>query len=419
MEGKTVRSVFGKNERYVVLSYLSVNHALTHAALIAISPLIPFILESGIGLTIDRALTFAGISLLSYGLGSIPAGYLSDRAGNFKVMLAGVTLTAFSSIGLYFTRNQEEMIAFLVLLGFAAALYHPPGLSLISQSFKKGRGTAMGIHGAIGNVGQIATPVVAVVVAQAYSWQAFYILLAVFAAILMVVTVVFIVSGTEKRVEITEYSEASMKLDALGYHSELRSIFTITLANIMILLAFTSIYYQGTVYILPTYIVNVLLTSKETSGYLTSVMLTSGAVGALVGGRLEDRLGIRKPLIALTALSAASFVPILFASSVEMLALGLVALGFGFFSAQPLTNSLIAEVSAKHVRGFYYGITFLTRDGMGIIPLAIMGYIAMEYSIGGAMYVSVAFAIVALASTFFIAERPSPKKLEKQMPPQA
>jgi Mg/Co/Ni transporter MgtE len=88
----------------------------------------------------------------------------------------------------------------------------------------------------------------------------------------------------------------------------------------------------------------------------------------------------------------------------------LVALGFAFFSTQPLTNSLIAEVSDKEVRGFYYGVTFLTRDGLGIIPLILMGSITISFGIGAAMYVSLLFAVLALVSTFFISEGLSKNK---------
>jgi len=398
-----------KRESYFILSYLSINHALTHAALIAIAPLLPFIIESGLDISIDRGLLFAGISLLSYGLGSIPAGYLADRAGNFKVILLGVCLTTFSCLGLYFSSTQNEILLYLTILGFASALYHPPGLSLLSQSYKIGRGSAMGIHGAVGNFGQILTPIIAVLLAQVYFWQAFYLLLAIFAFFLTIGAVFFIMRKTEERIDedISDKKEKkteNLENKNLEYKNKAKGIFTNTLANIMLLLAFTSLYYQGTIYILPTYIVNVLHASKETSGYLTSLLLGAGAIGSIIGGKLEEKFGIKRPLCILTAIALFSFIPITL-HSFEFLTLGLVALGFAFFSTQPLTNSLIAEVSEKDVRGFYYGVTFLTRDGLGIIPLIIMGSVITSFGLGAAIYVSLVFAIFALVSTFFISEK--------------
>ncbi|MEM2899525.1 MAG: MFS transporter, partial [Thermoplasmata archaeon] len=390
-----------KKESYLILSYLSINHALTHSALIAFAPLLPFIIESGIGLSIDRGLLFAGISLLSYGLGSIPAGYLADRVGNFKILLIGVFLTTFSCLGLYFSRSQDEILVYITVLGFASALYHPPGLSVLSQAFKVGRGSAMGIHGAVGNLGQILTPIIAVLLAQKFFWQSFYLFLAVFAFLLCIVAVFFILSKTKERIDEVKRERSNKRNNNIEYNSKAKGIFTSTLANIMLLLAFTSLYYQGTIYVLPTYIVNVYHASKETSGYLTSLLLAAGVLGSIVGGKVEDKFGIKKPLFILTFVALFSFIPISL-HSFELLIFGLVALGFAFFSTQPLTNSLIAEVSEKEVRGFYYGVTFLTRDGLGIIPLLLMGTVSNMFGIGAAIYVSLLFAVLALVSTFFI-----------------
>ncbi|MFN2367866.1 MAG: MFS transporter, partial [Desulfurivibrionaceae bacterium] len=154
----------------------SFSHFITHGYM----TLLPAVL---IVITAEHSLSFTEIGIIAnigyflYGLGSFPAGYLSDKFGSKRMLTVGVAGMAVSSILVGLTPGAAAFAVTYAMLGIFASIHHPAGLSLIARRVNTRRGKALGLHGVMGNVGLFMTPLVASYGVKFFgTWRAAYII---------------------------------------------------------------------------------------------------------------------------------------------------------------------------------------------------------------------------------------------------
>ncbi len=59
-----------------------------------------------------------------------------------------------------------------------------------------------------------------------------------------------------------------------------------------------------------------------------------------------------------------------------MLTVAVTTFGFCFLLLMSVVNATIADVTPPQVRGTFFGITFLTRDGIGAFAPLFVGFVA-------------------------------------------
>ena len=137
-----------EREQTLAILGTSLSHLLSHAFILAIPVIIPFLklgyAEGGI---------LAGVLFVTYGLTQLPSGWISDKIGERLVLLIYLTISGAGSVVMIFINSFTLLLPIVAVIGLAGGLYHPVGLSLISKVFKEKRGRAMGIHGVSGSVG--------------------------------------------------------------------------------------------------------------------------------------------------------------------------------------------------------------------------------------------------------------------------
>ena len=103
-------------------------------------------------LSYDELVDLWFIGSLLVGLGSIPAGWLSDkwsRSGMIAVMFIGLGL---ASILCGLSGNKVMLMMSLSLLGLFCSIYHPAGISWV-VNMSKNTGEALGFNNIFGGVG--------------------------------------------------------------------------------------------------------------------------------------------------------------------------------------------------------------------------------------------------------------------------
>jgi MFS family permease len=152
---------------------------------------------------------------------------------------------------------------------------------------------------------------------------------------------------------------------------------------------------------LPTYLrTERHLSVLNTSGYL-AVLIFGSFCGYLTGAYLADRIGRR--LTFLVFAIGATLVVIGYTTApfgdAAMLVLGF-PLGFfasGVFSAQ---GSFYAEQFPTRVRGIGQGFTYNVGRAVGALFPALVGFLAVRLTLGGAIgiFAASAFAVMAVAA---------------------
>ncbi len=383
----------------------STAHFLTHGYM-TLLPAVLVVLTGIEGLSFFEIGIIGTIGYMLYGVGSIPAGILTDKYGAKMMLSLGVfgmavtsILVGISPVGWFFA------IAY-ALFGLSASIYHPSGLSLIARHVEK-KGRALGLHGVMGNLGITLAPLFAALMVMVFnSWRAAYI---VFGFIGIGFAYVIQKTKVENEHDLTLVYVREMarfkktkttKTDSSGNKTRTIPVALLLLYLGCILFGFI---YRGSITYFPTLFqqeinyISSQLPPKPTvlAGLLTSIVLSFGMIGLWFTGQIVDK--VKRPE-AIQVAVLAIVVPFLYliSKSTDMTVVIYSAIfSLVFFGWQPLQNTLIAKYTSKGSHGIGYGINFFLIMGVGSVATAAGGYLTDEH---GAYSVYSLLAIIAVIS---------------------
>lgn len=366
------------NDRNVV-KFTALAHALFHTYELSI-PLFIGVWMADFDASAALVGTVVGAGYALVGLGAPVSGVLSDRFGSRRLIsLSMVGMGAgFALVSL--ADGVVVLGAAMLVWGAFASLYHPAGLSLISRSAEE-RGTVFAYHGAGGNVGTAAGPLVTALLLLSVDWQLAVGLLAVpaFVAALLGSRVEFDAVGGD------DTASVSLGAELRRTAAESRALFgaAFTVAFVAILLYGT--YYRGLLTFLPDVLaespslVPVALFGREIdpAQYVYTGLLTVGIAGQYVGGRLTDRVPSTTTFVAAFATLAGLAVafPVVRTVGVVPLVAVCLALGFVVYGTAPVYQVVIAEHAAADAHGRSYGFTYLAMFGVGAAGASVAGIV--------------------------------------------
>ncbi|HZU89429.1 MAG TPA: MFS transporter, partial [Stellaceae bacterium] len=150
---------------FKAVTLVSSAHMVGHFQALVLPPLFPFLKPRlGIGFVeLGLALTVYAVATI---LAQLPMGWLADRFGSRRLLIAGLCLggTAIGSIG--FFHSYRWFLAAAALNGVANAVYHPADYAILSARVTPARiGRAFSIHTFAGFLGTAAAPPVMLLLA--------------------------------------------------------------------------------------------------------------------------------------------------------------------------------------------------------------------------------------------------------------
>ncbi len=150
---------------------LSVNHGFNEFFSIIIPPLFPFLVpELGIGYS--QASLLVVVFFLTYSIFQLPAGRLGDIYDARLLLVAGQLGLSIGIALVAFAPTFPLMLVGMVIAGIGGSTYHPIGMAVISDvESEQTHGRSMGIHGMIGVLGPVASPVVMSAIAVIAGWR--------------------------------------------------------------------------------------------------------------------------------------------------------------------------------------------------------------------------------------------------------
>jgi MFS family permease len=344
------------------------------------------------------------VGYLMYGVGSIPAGILTDKFGPKRMLSLGVLSMAVTSILVGISPVGWFFAIAYALFGLAASIYHPSGLSLIAHHVEK-KGKALGIHGIMGNLGITIAPLFAALMVMVFdTWRAAYI---VFGLIGLVFAYAMLNIKVENEPDLSIQSLKEMfefrKNKSAEARAEEDNIITIPVALLLLYVGCVlfGFIYRGSITYFPTLFqqeidyISSQLPPKPTvlAGLLTSIVLSFGMIGLWLSGYLTDK--VKRP----EAVQIGVFVliiPLLYmiSESTDMtIVIYSAVFSLVFFGWQPLQNALIAKYTTKKSHGIGYGVNFFLIMGVGSFATAAGGYLTDEH---GAYAVYSMLAIIAV-----------------------
>jgi MFS family permease len=399
-------------DKAILLAFLTGAHFMVHVMLVAYNAITVEVGdEFGLTTNAQRLLPIT-MTLFIYGAVAVATGYLADRYDALKMLTVGIAIATAASFGIAGSINYWMLLLFMGVLGVGLGFYHPVGLSYISKVFgPKNRGKALGINGIGGNTGWLLSPIATASIAVAFGWRWAYVAWGVLGLAFIILVLYLFGSGTltgndqveegperegrrkrrssngkvdRKRLE-AESEETVAPTSAADYKVSLRRLLTFLALVVMLITIFRGFYFHGLTDTLPTFLQvekPELLVSDDPgvklilAGGFLSLLYMMGIIAEPLGGWIKDRYEARRPIFFASLANAGSLVLIIYASTPFMLTLGVTTFGFCFLLLMSVVNATIADVTPPQVRGTFFGITFLTRDGIGAFAPLFVGFVA-------------------------------------------
>ncbi|QZA88555.1 MFS transporter [Salinarchaeum sp. IM2453] len=361
-----------------LVKFTSLSHALFHGYELSIPLFIGFwITEMNTSAAMLGTIVAIGYGLI--GLGGPVMGVLADHYNSKHLILLSATGMGTGFALLSTAQNLYMLTIAIVIWGVCASVYHPAGLSVISRSAEN-RGMVFAYHGAGGNIGTAAGPILTIVMLVFLDWQTAALILSIPAFLTTVI-------GFRMTIHTGNISETSLR-------SEFRNTIgtVVTIFNVVFILAFLSvilygIYYRGLLTFLPEVLsdldtgftlgVSAGQEVFDTGQLMYTVLLTVGIFGQYVGGRLTNH--VSSSLAFAGALASLGFLGFFFPvayhfGAISMLVVSLL-IGFVMYGTAPIYQVVIADYSPSESHGISYGLTYLAMFGVGATGASLAGIV--------------------------------------------
>lgn len=352
-----------------ILVLVSAAHGVTHVYS-ALFPLIYPIIQRDWAISYTALGVMVGATSFASGLLQLVFGFVG-RALPRNVVLGLGNLGLALTTGLTgLTTGFAAFTGLRFLAAVANAPQHPVGNSLIADRYPRdGRGTALAVNFAGGNLGTLVVPLIAVALIEAVGWQGTLWLFAIPGIVVgLCLMIVLDDRGRTSSAEIRDASVVRQLLQVVRY------------PNVTLLMATSSIAAGGRglgvqVTVVPLYLANQLGLPAATVGVLYTALLAGAVVGPMGAGRLSDWLGRKTVLVVTLVLAAASTVPFALALplAVPMLAVVLFVMGVFAFTESPLIQSFLADCAPAGERDVLFGFYFAWTFAVGAVWLALIG----------------------------------------------
>ena len=366
-------------EERKILGLTTSSHSLVHMYEGVLPPLIPLLVGE---FSTDYFHLGIVVTVFSYafGLGSLPAGYLSDRVGPRRLITLYLFGAGFFSVCILPVGSLLTYGILMGLIGLFCSTFHPASNTLISHGIRE-KGRAFGINGIAGSLGIAIVPALSAWIGSAIVWKAPHVIFGLLGIGLGFFSMT-IPKWPVRKGSVGVGKEAEAGLSKISY---LNLIVFFTSA------AALGLTYKGIMTFLPTYMgqnVHLSFFKLDTvaiGGTIATIALLSGAVGQYVAGRLVD--SYRPEKLYLGAVVFGTIFVFLMAKGLNIfLVVSAIFYSFFYFSTQPIQNYLLTQYLPENRQGIGFGIHFFLTFGVGSTAAAVCGYLADHFGLESVFY---------------------------------
>lgn len=361
-----------------ILFFTCAAHALTHVYMVTYSAVL-VVMGQDFGGDITDYVT---ISLVLFGLGSLPASWLGERLGEKRLLVAFFALSALGGTIVGLAHGLTQLSVGMAFLGLGTSIFHPVGNTFIAKGIRL-PGRAMGVNGLWGSFGEAFGPIFAAGIASIphLSWRWAYLILTLPTlglGIWLAVTPMNLPRGSER-----------------GRLPRIAPVLWVLLAAMMC----GGFQFWIVKTMLPTYVEaetsRALLPDTLRGGALTAVIYLVGGFGQLISGRIVHNREGRGLYVLIFLVS----VPLIFAvgklSGASLLVTACV-MAVLMFAAQPVENVLLARFAPPGWASLLFGFKFTLAFGFGGLGASLSQRVRAAYGLGEVFTAAAAFTAAAM-----------------------
>jgi MFS family permease len=356
--------------RWVILGVLWLTLLVSYFDRVAIAAALPF-MSRDLGMSPSIAGLVSGALLLSYTVVQVPAGYLSDRFGQRRIIAAAILWwTVFSVLTGAVTGSVLALLAVRFLMGVGEGFHPPPLWRILANWFAPGRRSLpLALMLTALTLGPAIAPLIALPVVATWGWRwVFYV-----TAVPGLITVVLVVRLLRDGPRHADMTVRTAPPPAAAQRRSWRVPH--------IWLTFAAFFFFGFVLYglmgwLPTYLITYRGMQLSGAGMLSATPYLAGTVGLLVGAWVCERWfnHLRRRFIALGYLAtAACIVATVLSPTAALFAVFLTLAGFFLYSGLGPFWSVPMDIVAPHEVGMWLGFINMGTQIAGFVGPIVIG----------------------------------------------
>jgi predicted MFS family arabinose efflux permease len=338
---------------------------------------------------------------ITVALGTLPLSLLADRWSAVKSLFLMALVWSCATVACAFAATYEHLLAARALVGLGEAAYGSVGAALLAGIFPtRLRSTVMGAFLAAALVGSVAGLVLGGVVAQAWGWRAGF---GIAGAPGLLLALLFLLVAHEPRTEalpVAPGARTRLRGAARAIAGQLatRTVIVTCVGAGLQLVALSALYAW-----LPSYFNRYYGLSPADAGVRASLIVLTGAPGAIVASLAADRLRERFARARLyVPATAALFTAIFMSAAFGLLPPGpmqfalIVAGGFTLTGTIGPVPAAVVDVVHPSIRATAAAMLALIQNLFGLAGGPLLGgMLSDRYGLGIAMAVVPLFCLLA------------------------
>ncbi len=387
------------------IAFLNVAHSLDHFVLL-IYPTVVIGLEVVYRRPYSELIALSSTAFVSFGIFSLPAGWLADRWSRRNMMAAFYLGCGASLIAVALSPNLFVLSAAMFALGMFASIYHPVGMAMLIEA-SQARGRTLAFNGVCGNLGVSLAAGVSALLATWFGWRAAFLAPA---AVAIATGVLYLWLTPDDG----HHAKSRKSVPAVRLTPRL----AVMLFGLFIAIALTA----GTTFNLLTIALPKIVDERLAEhvplllvGGIATAVLVCGGLAQLCVGRLVERF---QPHVLFAVITALGFLGNLWAAYADGAALMIaLAVAVAAIYGQVTVNDIVlARYTADAWRGRVYAVRyFLLFISAGVA----IGMISLLHERGGfplVLAVNAAIALAMFIATAALAVLVSTVETEKTAP---
>jgi MFS family permease len=367
--------------RRISIGFINFAHAIDHYVVL-IFPTVVIGLEAIYGRSYAELIAFGTASFVTFGVFSLPAGWLADRWSRRNMMAVFYFGCGVSLLGAALAPNLVWLAVALAALGMFAAIYHPVGTAmLIEQATTRGRSLAF--NGVCGNLGVAFAAGITAVLASVIGWRGAFV----------VPAVICILTGIAYLRLVPDNHHRSIKRDQTP-DVRLAAWIAVTVFCLFIVIALTA----GLVFHIVTVALPKIVDERlgDVSlilvGGLATLIFVFGALAQFAMGRLVEKFPLHILFAAVAFLQFAGVLWAAYATGITIL-FALAAAIIGIYAQVTVNDMVIARYTADAWRGRVFAVRYFLTF---LVSGAAVSLIALLHGRGGFDLVLAVTAVIAL-----------------------
>ena len=352
-----------------------------------LSPLLPLLIKK-------FALTYTSAGFISVML-RLPAllnpliGSYADRQNLKYIVIMSPAVTGIAMCLMGAVPGYPVVVLLVLVAGISSSMFHVPSPVLVKELAGKRIGAAMSSFQIGGELARTIGPLIALGAVAVWGLEGTYRLIP--AGLVMSAILYWIFRDLPQKTQKTAHKIGGSIAQTLSHGKTLY----IAISGMLLSKSFTATVLAA---FLPTY-----LTARGESlwfsGGALSILQASAIVGVLVSGTLSDKIGQRRILIILTALTPVAMLTFLYSGGWFFI-VSLIMLGLFAFSSTPVILALIQKSGFSYpsiANGIYMTINFTLSSVMILLAgklSDLIGIDSMFRVFGICSFVGIPFAFL-------------------------